>query len=116
MKLSYLATCYTHADPIVRERRYHVVNEVAARLMAAGKVIFSPISHGHAICQTSETDIPLEWEFWRLQCDPFLMAMHELIVLRQDGWENSVGVEYEIGIADVRGVQIVWMDVPEDLR
>ena len=116
MKITYLATCYTHADRVVRERRYHIVNEVAARLMIAGRVVFSPITHGHAMCDTASTVLPLEWDFWQQQCDPFLSVMHELIVLTQDGWTQSVGVAYEIAAAERRGVPRAFMDGPEDLR
>ena len=82
-------------------------------MMRTGQRVFSPVTHGHAIVMLAE--LPLTWEFWKSQCDPFLERMDELHVLMLDGWRYSVGVSYEIDVAAKRDVPIVFHSVPEDL-
>jgi len=45
----YLATPYSHDDPEVMEERFALVTATAAQLMLAGYVVYSPITHGHAV-------------------------------------------------------------------
>ena len=111
--LTYLATPYSHKDPRVRAERYRLVTIHAAKLMAAGEVVFSPITHGHAIVMLEE--LPLSWEFWKAQCDPYLQKMDKMIVLMQDGWWESVGVRYELQVAFDRDIPVVYHQVPEGL-
>ena len=111
--LTYLATPYSHKDPRVRAERYRIVTRHAAKLMAAGEVVYSPITHGHAIVTLEE--LPLSWEFWKTQCDPFLEKMDRLIVLTQLGWMDSAGVTYEISVAIKRDIPFYFHPVPEGL-
>ena len=70
-----------------------VVADAAAALMRRGLVIYSPIAHGHAIAAHG---LPLDWAFWKAQCQPLVDAAVGLIVLTMDGWQESVGLQYEI--------------------
>lgn len=70
-----------------------VVADAAASLMRRGLVIYSPIAHGHAIAAHG---LPLDWAFWKAQCQPLVDAAAGLIVLTMDGWQESVGLQYEI--------------------
>ena len=45
-ELIYLAAPYSHPDPWVRQDRAGRITEAAARLIADGWAVFSPISHG----------------------------------------------------------------------
>ena len=71
-----------------------VVADAAARLMQFGMVVYSPIAHGHAI--TMAGDLPLTWDFWKRQCQPLVDSAAGLIVLTMAGWQESVGLQYEI--------------------
>lgn len=108
MGLTYLATPYSDSDPAVRQRRFEVVNCVAADLIIDGAHIFSPISHTHPIAEAGS--LPCGWEFWGEYDLIMLKASEKLIVLRQAGWEKSVGVAGEIGIARELGLLIEYMD------
>ena len=112
--LVYLATPYSHPDKAIRVRRFEIVNRVAAALMKQGVHIFSPISHTHPIAEAG--DLPLGWEFWQGYDRAILAACAKVIVLMQDGWQNSTGVTAERKIAYDMGLPIEYMNVPESSR
>lgn len=107
-KLTYLATPYSHPNSDIREQRFRVVNFVAGKLMHAGHLIYSPISHTHPIA--IEYDLPVTWEFWEQQCVSYLNLSEKLIVLMQDGWKDSIGVAAEMRIAEELAIPIEYMD------
>lgn len=106
--LVYLATPYSHPDPSVEQIRFEVVNRVAAKLMAEGEHIFSPISHTHPIALAGE--LPKNWEFWKEYDTAILSVCSKLIVLRQVGWEWSKGVTEEVKIAESLGIPVSYID------
>ncbi len=106
--LIYLATPYSDPDPKVRQRRFDVVNRVAADLMRDGDHIFSPISHTHPIALAG--DLPKGWEFWQGYDRAILAACSKMIVLMQSGWRESVGVSAEIRLAEEMGLPIEYID------
>ena len=102
----YLATPYSHSDPVVRRQRFDAACRAAAVLIQQGKVVFSPVSHGHAICVYG---IPSDWTFWQRLDRRFLDMCDEVIVLMLDGWRESVGVQAEIAIARQLGKPITYL-------
>ena len=100
----YLAAPYTHDDPEVREQRFLMVNKVASHLMRKGKMVFSPISHGHPIAKAG--GLPTDWEYWGAYSRHMLSLCSKLIVICIDGWDESVGVQGEIKIAEELGIPI----------
>ena len=85
----YLASPYSHPDVTVREARFREACRTAARLMRAGRVVFSPIAHGHPI---AEYGLPTNWRFWERFDRQQLDRCEELVVLMLDGWRESEGV------------------------
>lgn len=61
--LVYLACPYSHWDFAVSESRFLEVNWAAAKLMAAGEHVFSPISHTHPIAMAGA--LPTDWGYWQ---------------------------------------------------
>lgn len=106
--LVYLATPYSHPDRAIRVQRFEKVNVVAGKLMREGLHIFSPISHTHPIAEAS--DLPLGFDFWQKYDTAILSTCCKLIVLKLDGWEQSVGVAAEIAIAKNLGLPIEYID------
>jgi Domain of unknown function (DUF1937). len=45
----YLASPYSHPDPLVREARFDAACRAMADLVHAGQIVFSPIVHGHPL-------------------------------------------------------------------
>ena len=102
----YLATPYTHEDPAVMQRRFEVANSTAAKLMQGGFHVFSPISHTHPIALAG--DLPHGWDYWKEYDERMLRACQQIMVLMQEGWERSVGVQAEIKIARQLGLQEIY--------
>ncbi len=90
----YLASPYTHKSAYIQHQRFKVVCAVAAKLMSEGKIIFSPIAHGHPIALVGK--LPTDWDYWEKFDKEFLNASESMIVLMLDGWEESKGVQAEI--------------------
>ncbi len=106
-KRVYLAGPYSHADEKVREERAHALSAKTVELMMEGYVVFSPITHGHALlpwlpfsCRT--------WEFWGAQDRVHLETCQELHVLCLPGWETSRGVTDELAWARESGKPVVY--------
>jgi len=97
-KRIYLAGPYTHASAEVRQARFEALTAEAARLMALGHQVYSPITHGHVIAQAGK--LPTSWPYWADTCKGFVIDWAEaLAVLMLDGWRTSTGVSAEIRLA-----------------
>jgi len=89
----YLASPYSHAGQVVREERYRAACRATARLLRDGRLVFSPIVHGHPL---TAYGLPGDWEFWQQYALWHLERCDELVVLTLDGWRQSLGVQSEI--------------------
>ena len=104
----YLACPYSHEDEAVRIERFNAVNVVAAQLMRKGLHIFSPISHTHPIAMAG--GLPKGWDFWNAYDRVMINACEKVMVLKIDGWEESVGVAAEIAIARELGMRVEFVE------
>jgi hypothetical protein len=107
-ELIYLAVPFTHPDKAVVEDRVRRVNIVAAKLMAQGKYVFSPISHTYPISLAG--DLPGNWEFWEGFDTVMISRSSCLYVLMLEGWEESKGVNEEIKLAKAYDLPVVFID------
>lgn len=108
-RLIYLACPYTSSDVGVRSARVAAVTKVTADLMQAGLMVFSPITHGHAIAE--QHDLPRDWAYWERQCRTMVSRSNEIYVLIIDGWRESVGVGCEIDYAHELGLPVRKIDL-----
>jgi hypothetical protein len=104
----YLATPYTHDDPAVRAGRFRVVNRVAAQMMARGEHVFSPISHTHEM--SIQHGLPHDWNYWAENCRVMVSACSRMVVVKQHGWQESVGVRAEIELAESLGMPVEYVE------
>jgi len=104
----YLACPYSHPDASVRRARFRAANRAAARLMAEGLLVFSPISHSHPIAECGE--LPGNWAYWEAFDRAVLGACSELRVLKVDGYQTSEGIAAEILIARELGMPVTFAD------
>jgi hypothetical protein len=104
----YLAGPYTHPSSIIRLERFEALTKKAAELMQAGYVVYSPITHGHTIAMRH--DLPLDFEWWKLQSLGMLRHASRLMILRIDGYHDSIGVKKEIELALSLGIEIEYID------
>lgn len=93
----YIASPYTHKDPLVRETRYLKVMEVLVAFGRCDIMAYSPIVHWHEVAKT-----------FGLAPDEAWLYKHGLVMLRQsssisvlmlEGWAKSTGVKLEIAEA-----------------
>jgi hypothetical protein len=108
-ELIYLAIPYSHPSEEVRNYRVRLVSDIAGKLMNEGKVVFSPISHGHIIAEIHK--LPTDWEFWEKSCKVFVSRSTKVVVVMVDGWETSKGVSEEVRIANELGIPVEYYEV-----
>lgn len=92
----YLASPYSHVDPFVREQRFQAVSLTAATLLRDGHLVFSPVTHGHPLVHFG---LPGDWSFWEQHARWYLQHCQGVLVLMLPGWQESVGVQSEIALA-----------------
>jgi Domain of unknown function (DUF1937) len=92
----YLASSYSHPDPLVREARFEAACRTTAGLIRAGRPVFAPVVQGHSLVRYG---VPGNWSFWGPLARQYLARCDELIVLPLDGWRESEGVQAELALA-----------------
>ena len=109
--LIYLASPYSHKSPEVMHRRFEMVCKVAGFMLNNGWHVYSPIAHTHPIaCQCG---LPKDFDFWKRYDTAVMSRCTHLIVVKLDGWMESVGVEAEIMMAAHFKTPIYYMDWPD---
>jgi len=88
------------------------VQLAAANLMLAGVRIFCPIAHSHGIGKVGHLDNK-DWTFWRAQDHPLMVGASAMIVLKMEGWRESVGLNDEIDTFTLAGKPILYLDPKE---
>ena len=76
--------------------------------MQQGIHVFSPISHTHPIAEAG--DLPKDWQFWKEYDLTFMQICRMLVVIKLDGWQESVGVQAEIQYANDLGIPIEYVE------
>ena len=105
--LIYLASPYSHPSEETRIERFRSVCATAAKLMAKGYKIFSPIAHTHPIAEAGQ--LPTGWDYWDSYDRAILSCCKEIWVLRLKGWEFSKGIGAELDIAKELGLTIRFL-------
>lgn len=111
--INYLAAPYSSCDHRIRERRYEQICFVTAQLIIRGEIIYSPITSCHQIA--NDYELPSDANYWLQHDLEFLAACAKLYVLTLAGWENSIGVRYEIEFATEHNIPIEYISL-EDFR
>lgn len=109
LKLAYIATPYSHADPQVRQARYEAACD-AARFVAEGGryAAYSPIMHWHPI--VCKSGMPTDAKFWKEQNFGVMNVADTIIVVKLDGWMSSIGVDMEIKFAKDNNKNLIFME------
>ena len=108
--MTYLSSPYFHPFASIRQARFEKVCRIAGKLMRDGEHIYCPIAHSHSIQQLF--DLPHDHEFWMRIDEEHLKRCDKLVVAMMDGWEESVGVAWEIKRARELGLPVEFMEVP----
>ena len=90
---TYLASPYTHDDPAVRQKRYEDVMEVVSVFVLKNEGVYSPVLHFHPL--VVKHAIPTDYDFWEDLILSMLRRARDLVIVKIDGWETSVGLREE---------------------
>ena len=103
--LIYLAAPLGHQDPSIRVRRFESVNRYCGYLIRERMLVFSPLSLGASL---DTADFPNNvWYALGLQ---FLARCDEMRILALAGWDESVGVRFEIRYAHQLCIPVSLVD------
>ena len=106
----YIASPYSDDDIEVMTARAEKAAQCVANLMLMGKNCFSPIVHGHAIQNHLSEKLRRDHRFWVRHNFEMIMLASELHVLRLDGWEKSLGVAFEVKLAEALRIDISFIE------
>lgn len=100
----YLASPYTHRDPLVMDYRHEAALMFTSEQLQRGHTVFSPIVYGRQF----EAVLGHTFQDWKSFNDIMLSRATQVWVLKLDGWDESRGVMYEIGEAQRLGIDIYF--------
>jgi hypothetical protein len=109
-ELVYIAVPFSSPDKEVMESRFRDVNLASHILFDKGIAVFSPISMCWPIAK--QCGMPTDFGWWAWFNRLTLSRCDRLMVLRIPGWEESVGVQGEIKIAEELDIPVEYMDLP----
>lgn len=112
LELWYLASPYTKF-PFGIQYAADQVAKIAAKLIADGENVYSPIVHSHFIAHCSGID-PLDHDFWMRVDKAFMQKCDGLIVVMMASWTKSKGMRVEIEAFRKAGKPIRYFDPEVD--
>lgn len=104
----YLASPYSSPSSSERHLRFKLVEQCTAGLMSKGVAVFSPIVHCHELANVYK--LPTDAAYWEAYNMQFLRKADALYVLKIEGWDESLGVAQEIGVAKALHLPIHYVD------
>lgn len=110
----YLASPYSHKDPVIVKTRFLLVEQCTAALINAGHFVWSPIVHFHEMA--AKYSMPTDAEFWKAYNFDFIRRADEMYVLDIEGWQESKGVMMELKVADAMMLPVKFVSPEGDLR
>ena len=108
MSKIYLASPYSHPDYREREMRWVLVSQLYASLIKQGHAVYCPIAFHHQIAVVC--DLPTDHGFWKKQNRAFLEWADIVMVYKLKGWEESEGIQWEVGYAASIAKEVVFED------
>lgn len=111
--MTYLASPYSHSQPDIQTQRYWTAVHACGVLLSKNIHVFSPIVHCHPIALGK--DLPTDAEFWKEYNMNFLVACSSLTVIDIPGWRESLGVQWELSIAEARNIPVHYFSQDHQL-
>jgi nucleoside 2-deoxyribosyltransferase len=108
MKKIYLSIPYSWNPDV----SYKVANEISAKLMQEGNIVFSPISHSHPIAEYLPKELQTDSDWWMTQDLYWIEHCDEIVIVdlfEYDGTrliQESRGVQMEYKRAGELGKDI----------
>lgn len=105
----YLGCPYSHSDSQVRAWRVEQATIYAAKLANAGKLVYSPITHGFALVEVLPV-LDRRINYWQRHSLKMLRACDSLNVLMLDGWDSLASfLTREIDAAQTLGMPVEYI-------
>lgn len=109
--IAYIASPYSHPDPIRRELNFLGVMRFTAWWLKQGHFGYSPIVHSHEMAQKNE--LPYEFEWWQAYNEAMIRALGSVVALCLDGWKESRGIASELALCEREGIPVEYFIVTE---
>lgn len=106
----YLASPYSHPDPLIRKTRFLLARERCAELLASRVWVYSPIVHCHEMAEVF--NLPTDFQFWKEYNFDMLRRADAMEVLALEDWKLSVGVNIEMQFALQAGIEVTMYTPP----
>lgn len=90
------------------------VCRVTGRFAQAGVPAYSPIAHTHPIAAEGALD-PHDHSIWLPFDGPLMEAARGLVVVMMDGWQDSIGLQFEIDHFKRAGKPVMFIDEGDDV-
>lgn len=104
----YLASPYSHPDPLQVKTRFLLVEQCTVSLIKKGEYVWSPIVHCHEMA--TKYEMPTDAQFWKNYNFDFMRKADAIYVLCIPGWRESKGVKMEIEFAAYVGVPMLYVN------
>lgn len=104
----YLASPYSHPDPLIRKTRFLLAQQVTGILLKRKIWVYSPIVHCHEIVE--KFSLPGDAAFWKEFNIDFLRRAEGMFILTIDGWEESKGIQQERDFAREAGIMLSYVN------
>lgn len=109
MAYIYVASPYSHPDPVVVQRRYDMVCYYVAHAIPQGHTLFSPILHCHYLSR-QYSHLGTDAKSWLGYNKIMQRYAASTLVLMIPGWQESIGVQGEIEYATHINQPIEYVD------
>lgn len=109
----YLASPYSHPDPVIKKTRFLLVEQCCAMLINQGYLVWSPIVHCYEMAKKFE--MPDDAEFWKHYNFDFIRRSDGIYVLDIEGWQESKGVQMEIRLAEEMMIPVGYVNPDGDI-
>jgi hypothetical protein len=106
----YVASPYSRY-PDGLDAAFEAACKATGALIARGIPAFSPIAHSHPVARVCGID-PLDHAIW-LPDAPLMDAAAALLVVKLDGWADSLGVAHEIKAFIAAGKPVIYATAEE---
>lgn len=108
----YLASPYSHPDPLVMQQRFEIAERVTACFLRWRKWTYSPIVHCHEL--SKKYNLPHDFNFWKDYNFSMLRFANGFYIVGSKGWQGSVGVQAELAFARELGLPLMLVDISTD--
>lgn len=115
----YVASPYSALHPKteddrsrIQRERYNSVTQVIAKLTKDHElVLLGPITHSHNL-KIFEPGLGTSWDFWKRYDTKFIeRSVDAMLVIKLPGWEDSIGVDAEIVLAEKLDKPIYYLNI-----